>query len=58
MLPKTKTLFIAIGCLTQTASTASGSSAWGRGCNDAKTGSYDRSGNAGKAYQDGWNARH
>ena len=27
-----------------------------RGCADAKVGSYDRSGNATKAYEDGWNA--
>ncbi len=35
---------------------ASGSSEWDRGCNDAKGGGYDRSGNAGQAYEDGWNA--
>jgi hypothetical protein len=29
---------------------------WDRGCADAKAGSYDRSGNAGQAYEDGWNA--
>lgn len=29
-----------------------------RGCADAKAGSYDRSGNATKAYEDGWNACH
>ncbi len=27
-----------------------------RGCADAKVGSYDRSGNAGQAYENGWNA--
>lgn len=27
-----------------------------RGCADAKSGSYDRSGNASRAYEDGWNA--
>lgn len=27
-----------------------------RGCSDAKDGSYDRSGNAGKAYEEGWNS--
>jgi hypothetical protein len=39
-------------------SAASGSSEWDRGCADAKAGAYDRSGNAGKAYEDGWNACH
>lgn len=37
-------------------STASGSSERDRGCNDAKSGSHDRSGNASKDYEDGWNA--
>lgn len=27
-----------------------------RGCADAKSGAYDRSGNSTKAYEDGWNA--
>ena len=44
----------------QPGSTQSGSSNVGRdydrGCADAKVGSYDRSGNATKAYEDGWNA--
>jgi hypothetical protein len=35
---------------------SSGSPEWNRGCSDAKSGSYDRSGNAGQAYEDGWNA--
>lgn len=34
----------------------SGSSAWDRGCADAKSGSYDRSGNAGQDYEQGWNS--
>jgi hypothetical protein len=60
MFHKAKTLIIAaaIGGLTLTAGAASGSSARDRGCSDAKSGSYDRSGNAGKAYEDGWNACH
>jgi hypothetical protein len=29
---------------------------WDRGCSDAKAGSYDRSGNASRAYEDGWQA--
>ena len=35
---------------------ASGPAEWDRGCNDAKAGSYDRSGNAGQAYEDGWSS--
>lgn len=60
MFHKAKTLIIAtaIGGLTLTASAASGSSAWDRGCNDAKSGSYDRSGKASQAYEDGWNSCH
>jgi hypothetical protein len=60
MLHKAKTLFIAaaIGCLTQTAGAASGAAEWDRGCADAKAGSYDRSGKAGQAYEDGWNSCH
>jgi general stress protein YciG len=34
----------------------SGASEWDRGCADAKSGSYDRSGNAGQAYEEGWNS--
>jgi len=34
----------------------SGSSEWNRGCADAKSGSYDRSGNAGQDYEKGWNS--
>ena len=34
----------------------SGSSEWNRGCADAKSGSYDRSGNAGQDYEQGWNS--
>jgi hypothetical protein len=34
----------------------SGSSEWDRGCADAKSGSYDRSGNAGQDYEQGWNS--
>ena len=37
-------------------SAASGASEYDRGCADAKAGSYDRSGNAGKAYEEGWQA--
>lgn len=33
-----------------------GSSAWDRGCADAKSDSYDRSGNAGQDYEQGWNS--
>jgi hypothetical protein len=45
----------------QTASSANaqqstGSSEWDRGCADAKSGSYDRSGNAGQDYEQGWNS--
>ena len=60
MFHNTKTLIIAaaIGCLTLTAGAASGSSAWDRGCADAKSGSYDRSGKAGQAYEEGWNSCH
>lgn len=60
MLHKTKTLIIAaaIGCITQTAGAASGPAEWDRGCADAKNGSYDRSGKAGQAYEEGWNACH
>jgi len=58
MLYKTKTFIIAaaIGYLTQTAGAASGPAEWDRGCNDAKSGSYDRSGKAGQAYEEGWNS--
>ena len=35
-----------------------GSSEWNRGCADAKNGSYDRSGNAGPGYEEGWNSCH
>jgi hypothetical protein len=35
---------------------SSGTSAWDRGCADAKSGSYDRSGNAGQDYEQGWNS--
>jgi len=60
MFHKAKTLIIAtaIGCLTQTAGAASGPAEWDRGCADAKAGSYDRSGKAGQAYEEGWNACH
>jgi hypothetical protein len=34
----------------------SGSSDYDRGCADAKGGSYDRSGHASRAYEDGWSA--
>jgi len=33
-----------------------GSSEWDRGCADANSGSYDRSGNAGQDYEQGWNS--
>jgi hypothetical protein len=33
-----------------------GGSDYDRGCADAKSGSYDRSGHASRAYEDGWNA--
>ncbi len=36
----------------------SGASEWDRGCADAKSGSYDRSGNAGAGYEEGWNSCH
>ena len=36
----------------------SGTSEWDRGCSDAKSGSYDRSGNAGQGYEEGWNSCH
>ena len=60
MFHKAKTLLIAtaIGCLTQTAGAASGPAEWDRGCADAKAGSYDRSGKAGQAYEEGWNSCH
>ena len=41
-----------------TGSSHSAASGYDRGCADAKAGSYDRSGNAGQAYEDGWNACH
>jgi hypothetical protein len=34
----------------------SGASEWDRGCGDAKSGAYDRSGNAGQDYEQGWNS--
>ncbi len=37
-------------------SSASGAAEWDRGCADAKAGSYDRSGKAGQAHEDGWQA--
>ena len=60
MFHNAKTLIIAaaIGCLSQTAGAASGPAEWDRGCADAKNGSYDRSGKAGQAYEEGWNACH
>ncbi len=39
-------------------SSHSAASKYDRGCSDAKAGSYDRSGNAGQAYEDGWDACH
>jgi hypothetical protein len=33
-----------------------GRSDWDRGCSDAKAGSYDRSGNASRSYEEGWQA--
>ena len=41
---------------TQHAQQSSGASEWDRGCADAKSGSYDRSGNAGQDYEQGWNS--
>lgn len=32
----------------------SSSNEWDRGCSDAKSGAYDRSGNAGQDYEQGW----
>lgn len=34
----------------------SGPSEYDRGCADARSGSYDRSGNAGQGYEEGWNS--
>ena len=39
---------------TQYTQQSSGTSEWDRGCADAKSGSYDRSGNAGQDYEQGW----
>ena len=44
------------GASTANAQQSSGTSAWDRGCADAKSGSYDRSGNAGQDYEQGWNS--
>jgi hypothetical protein len=40
----------------QHANQKSGASEWDRGCGDAKSGAYDRSGNAGQDYEQGWNS--
>jgi hypothetical protein len=39
-----------------TGSSQSAATGYDRGCADAKAGSYDRSGNAGQAYEQGWQA--
>ena len=44
------------GASSANAKQSQSSSAWDRGCADAKSGSYDRSGNVGQDYEQGWNA--
>jgi hypothetical protein len=45
-----------IAASSGTAQQSTGSSEWDRGCADSKSGSYDRSGNAGQDYEQGWNS--
>jgi hypothetical protein len=54
--PNNNTRYGASNANAQQTQQSSGTSQWDRGCADAKSGSYDRSGNAGQDYEQGWNS--